>query len=680
MRHLLLAFVVAACTPSASPSDDTDVGTDTDARAVDPAVVVRFPPAPDVVTDQDALTVRGVATPDTVVRIGDHGALAGPDGAWQIVVPLEVGTHDLEVDAVAPSGALTAAVATLSVTRWETLPVDVVDVARDPVRGDVYLADRARGALLRVDRATGTTARVGTSQGAVASLSWDAVGDRLLAVLTAPARLVAYDPDTDTVTTIADAAVGTGPDLDGVAFVVPDPARHRLIAGGPTASDLLIVDPTTGDRVSLVDLARVPRLHGLASASDLVVDAARDRLLAVVDDAVLAVDPTTGAVTTVWSGGHAAVDPMAHGAGWLDADGDVLFTVRHGEAGVSAVDLVTGTRRVVSSGDVGTGPALAAPVGLVADGPDTLLVASAGHRGLVRVDRRSGARTLQTAPRAGAGDPLGEAVALTSELSTGRLWVLGEGGGSVVEVDVAAGTLHAVTRPVPHDPWVALAYDPFRDQLLLAPRTDGIEAVDLATGTPRVLAYARPTSTAGLPTGVGSLSLDPSGARLLMAGMEELYTMNLGTGEFQVASGSRGRGPGTVLRGVAVLDDRVLVLDPGIGQLLEVDLPTGDRSVLSSFTVGEGPTLVGAQGIFPASAGWGVWATTGDQRVIRVDLYRGDRIPIVANDPVALGGRGTPLGVAELVDDPDVILFLDSAQAGIWAHDRVTGEQVMVAK
>jgi hypothetical protein len=486
-----------------------------------------------------------------------------------------------------------------------------------------------------------------------------------------------------------------------------------------------------------VTRAEEPLIAPAALASDL----ARARLL-VVDaplDRVLAVDPATGAVTTVSDAGTSGIAFDAPGGADVDASRDRALVVDRGRNQLVTVALASGARGLLE-------PAVAgdpfAPLD-VAVQPfiDAAYVSEVEH-GIVVVDLSDGSR----APLGGTGTSVPGIGGVAVDLPRGRVLATRAGPSpALLAFDSTTGAVSVVSGGAvgsgpalvePRD----VAVDPTLSRALVSDAgADGIFSIDLVTGERSVLASAAPVVQPALAD-PGQLVVDafarldvvdhaldgvvqvglPGGERTLLAGT----TVGSGIGLSQpvssiwrpegvlvldrdlaaviaIADASRertlfsGRGAGSgpelaqptrMLRGSFFSGPLAYVADLGLAAIVVLD-PAGDRTELSGPNAGAGPAFLGPRDmalilseigpIEPAPVLLIVadCPADGDGRLIGVDPMTGDRVVMSGAE------GGVPLGrpVALQLLDPERLVVLDEANDALLVIDLSTGFRAVLS-
>ena len=259
-----------------------------------------------------------------------------------------------------------------------------------------------------------------------------------------------------------------------------------------------------------------------------------------------------------------------------------------------------------------------------------------GNR-LLEMDLATGVRRLASDDAHGSGPeiPMPGAIALAGD----RVLVLGSAGGSstVLSVDLSSGDRTVLSDDShgtgPAFAPGAIAFDGTR-ALVIAAAGDGLVAIDPATGdrTP-------------LPTGSGPSVVEPAGLAIVLdhafvvdRSAAAVIDVDLVSGDRAVLSDDA-RGIGPVLvdpTSIAADASGLLVTDGWLGALFRVDPSSGDRSIVSDASTGDGPLalLPAAVAVEGGRALVGVLGT-----VLSVDLVDGRRTPVTSDIDVGSGPR-----------------------------------------
>lgn len=436
----------------------------------------------------------------------------------------------------------------------------------------------------------------------------------------------------------------------------------------------------------------------LLEPTDFVIDDAAGRALVVDNglDAVLAIDLASGD-RQVLSGPGIGLGPdlglpcaiLLDGPGRaLVLDGNfnnTAFLGGQGQRRILSIDLVSGERSVVSDDSTGAGSGFAAPLDMIRDGA-RLLVSDNAFRSIIAVDPATGDRQVVSDGTIGQGPLLVEPQGLL--LDGGRVLVVDSALEALLAVDLTTGDRTILSGPSrglgpgllePRQ----LARDPVTGEVLVADTVaDHLIAIDPISGDRRILREDR--------VGLGEAMSDP--ARLAIdattrialvadrgdvSGTSEsaLVEVQLETGDRRIISG-RGVGAGPAFRSLidVALDplrSRVLVLDFRLRALIAIEPAGGDRLILSDSLAGSGPALSNPIGLL-VDAGRVLVADAGAGRLLEIDPDTGVRTeltgPSIGTGPALV----SPVAVARLGGE---YVVTDTGLGALIAIDVTTGDR-----
>jgi len=172
--------------------------------------------------------------------------------------------------------------------------------------------------------------------------------------------------------------------------------------------------------------------------------------------------------------------------------------------------------------------------------------------------------------------------------------------------------------------------------------------------------------------------------------IQTLFRVDIATGDRTVVSSSLagsevGTGPisdlDTIFDVILDANGDILIADTQIDTIFRVDPVTGDRTVLSSNTVGTGPTM-SFPGDMVLEADGNIVITEGsNDQVLRVDPVTGNRTIVsssLVGTPVGTGIDFANLGGITLTADGTILVVDEGAQAVI-SVDPSTGDRVEVS-
>jgi DNA-binding beta-propeller fold protein YncE len=344
-------------------------------------------------------------------------------------------------------------------------------------------------------------------------------------------------------------------------------------------------------------------------------------------------------------------------------------------------------RSVVSGAGRGAGPPFDEPVGLALDSDGgSLYVVDRELRAVFRVHPGSGDRTIVSSgsvitPGVGTGTNLLDPTAILFEPSRRTLLVVDDGRNSLVAIDPATGNRTTVSDNSPAygatmNFWDTIALDAARNRAIVAtPSIHEQYGVDLTTGVRSLVSdMARDIPNANRSF-TGVTVAPPRGAAYLADDFSNaVVRMDLATGlRTSVTSSGLTAGPlthpvigsGPELEWpTAVLyddgQDRLLVFEESSADsLIEIDEPTGNRTLLTKAAVGAGIHFKDPSGIVLDPTGRIAYVTDNiADIVVAVNLEDGSRQQIA----------GSPTGRGTIATDP-LAVDVDSAAGELYIVD-----------
>ncbi|ACY14054.1 NHL repeat containing protein [Haliangium ochraceum] len=416
-----------------------------------------------------------------------------------------------------------------------------------------------------------------------------------------------------------------GGDPDAMPGGDPDAAPDASVGDGVAPSASIVFPPsgsmTDADAITVrgtaehdVGIAAI-RINGVAATSsnqfaewqvEVALDAGENTLLVETVDEQGDID--TGAAEVV-------VEYVAHRldlpAGMIMAGPEQLLLIDRRFPGVLSTDLATGRIIELSGPERGSGPDFAFLAGIGFDAANNRAIALDDNRDeILGVAMDTGERSVISPAEASYGPLFDRPHSLAVDPEGAIAVVLDHSLAAVIAVDLSTGQRRELSGPGVGDGPAFLDHqlvtmDMPRNRALVVDQRDApdgdseesfdIIAVDLDTGDrSSVLGGYR------LRGAHFAFATDPDNARGYVAmideGFAEVYEIDLLTGDFTLIS-TPSLGDGVEFRtpkGVAfdALNNRVLVLDDSADVVVSVDPSTGDRAAAIGYLRGSGHALV----------------------------------------------------------------------------------------
>ena len=488
---------------------------------------------------------------------------------------------------------------------------------------------------------------------------------------------------------VSDRRRGSGPSLKDCQGIAIDGNRALLVStlnyAGTLITSVIAVDLVSGDRTILSDDS-----HGIGPSFDylqaITVDGDRALVTSYVPNAtgaVVAVDLVSGD-RTVLSDPTLGSGPALRTPGGIVVDGSRALVLDSTLDAVVAVDLASGDRTIVSDASTGTGPLWSSYYrqGITLDGGRVLIV-DTGQEAVLAVDLLSGDRTFLVHPPGGELNSYPLSIALDVTAGT-RALVAHARQRAVVGVDLSSGERTFVSPPtsVGTGPTIGPSVIALEEDLALVTDSFTLFAVDLASGARRIV--SDPSTGSGPRFGHPDAVVLDGGRALVLATNfdsldkdhdEALFAVDLASGDRSIVSDST-IGEGRMFReagDMVLAGNRVLVTYGGV---MAVDLETGDRTIVSDRSTGQGQDFLDDQGGMVLDGNRVIVGASSDTNfmLLAVDLASGDR-SIVSGE---FKGEG-PLfrETDDLLLDGDRVLVV--SRGSIMAVDLATGDRTILA-
>jgi hypothetical protein len=475
-----------------------------------------------------------------------------------------------------------------------------------------------------------------------------------------PGAVAWIDLNTGKRTLISDAS-SSGPAMVPHAVVLDPVMTNRAFVSadgnddGYNSNVVLSVNLTNGDRIKLSQ----PGTQGNATidfgtVSDLAYDQPRNQLVLVDSNGLTAMSLADGSLVAIANRpdhtphfGHGAA---LVGTGYITLDGDRAIAFGSEATGNNAtcvyeVDLASGDVHELAALGLGKDPVPPSFVEALSPGvydpaSDEVIVLDVTGS-LLRARLQPGDREFVSDALYGSG-PLFEQPAAITDDPTRKRWI------------VADGDLKALI------------------------------AVDKASGDRSVIS----DDSHGTGTGFGALialdvHVDGSNDEIIVLDDTTVWSVDPISGDRTViASGSVGSGASFANSADLVVDGtRAIVVGcyggyPCAGQMIGVDLATGNRTVLSAQATGTGP-IDAFSGIAPHN---GKFLVSGDTMLLEIDAANGNR-SVIADDSTGDGPALTriqALGIDTYEDRAVLINEFDTPQK-LLAVDLVTGDRTLLS-
>ena len=678
-----------------------------------PTAAIRFPIG-GMMTDADTIHVSGTASDISgVASVRVNGAAAtSTDGfaTWTAAVPLHRGTNVLEVTAADVFNNTDAHAASVSIEDPGTFLLGVVDVASDVPHNRVLAADTLHDAILSVDLTDGTRevltgmgVGTGPNMADPERLATDLPHGRVIVLDAQAQSLFAVGLVTGNRVLLSGPSFGGGPALQSAHGLALDSGRGQALvgalnSGGSGTTELIAVTLAGGDR-ALFSGGGTGTGPDFAGIVDTTMDVAHDRILVLDAGSVnlFAVDPVTGDRTIV-SGPSVGAGPVFVSPVKLAVDsiGNRAYVEDPGLGAILVVDLASGSRTIVSDANHGDGPALRGFTGIALN-PSAGVAYHAAADEVTSVLLVGGDRTSISSNARGGGTAFELPDEILLDQPAGRLLVkdVRDGGHAqnLVAVGLTTGARivlsNASINPTDFHTQ-GFAFDPSHLSIWGAAPAMGLTRQVLAVYnlfTNRI----RVGETVSAPPEVSvDMEISPAG-RLFVLSSDGIRARPIGGGSHlaPVSDGSHGTGllfSEHVQREVYdSAHDRLLVTDAGPSPaLFSVDSVTGDRTILSGYSVGNGPAFVAPLGVgLDASSGRVIVLDSGLVSMVAVDPATGDRAIVASGGSAAVGTGPLYQDPRDLVVDPiRKIAFTANGQSmnGILIVDLVSGDRLLLSR
>ncbi len=487
--------------------------------------------------------------------------------------------------------------------------------------------------------------------------------------------------------------IGAGPPIDLLQTIALNAAGTIAYVGGNT-SGLYQFDIATGNRSLVSANGAIGTGLPISWPNGVVLNAAETK--AYISDsgaarAVIEVDLATGnrifkssdgfygsvgsGPTLTWSAGIA-----------LSTDESKVFVLSPTINSLLSIDLATGVRTVLSGPGVGTGSNMNWPQSLLLNSSQTkAYVSSTSSYELLEIDMATGNRSVISGPGVGNGPLFSQLQGIMKAANGIDFIAVDLGLGELLSINKSTGARSIVKEfsvgSGPDMVSIIASATSSDGKNAFAITYDGLYKIDLATGNRSVLSDAThgtgnsflfirdfalnnsQSKAYGLATGTGSIN--------------GLFLIDLQTGNRTVLSSSS---VGTTLTAGADITVSCLSLTvngsetiayitdySNGGSVIKIDLATGNRSFLSNPAIGTGTNFSFPYGLDIDSSGANLYILdTSLKGIVKVDTATGNRT-VVASNSIGTGPAFNSLsnlalnfsGTKAIVGDSQTLLSLD---------------------
>lgn len=366
------------------------------------------------------------------------------------------------------------------------------------------------------------------------------------------------------------------------------------------------------------------------------------------------------------------------------------FAVDEETGSLYEIDISTGKRTVLSSASVGTGPSLEEPTGLTLNNDETkAYVLDDDASALYEIDLATGNRRVVSDDSTGTGSGFSGPKAVRLNSSETKAFVIDSSANSLIEVDLATGNRSIVsnssngTGPVFNN-GMSLAFNSTETKAYVADRfSDALFEIDMATGDRTVISNSSTGTGSNFSDPRGAvLNSDNTKAYVLDVGVDALFEVDLSNGNRTILSNSSfGSGENfSNLKDIAInaTGTTAYLVDDDLDVLFAVDLSTGDRTIVSESSVGTGTSFSDPVNLVLNAAGTKIYMLDdnnfAESYLVEIDVATGDRSLISSS----ARGTGTAFSRATglVLNASETIAYVaDYNQDAIIEVDLATGNR-----
>ena len=493
----------------------------------------------------------------------------------------------------------------------------------------------------------------------------------------------------------------SGPFLSQPFALVLDSINNRVLVsdGLGGLQSIVAIDLASGIR-SIVSSATIGTGPAFSNPKGIELDLANNRALVVDDNlnALLAVDLSSGNRSVV-SDNSTGTGPTFNTPGRLalDLPNNRAIIIDNWDTEIFIVDLGSGNRTIRSDAFTGSGPKMQSPIELAYDSANNRVLVSDGPlHALLWVELTAGNRTIMSESRTGSGVAVVAAEDMRLDKNNGVIWVTRWYGveAKIMKVDIATGNRTVVSdRAVGSGPFIdQVTRIDFRNGNTLLGLDRGITKalfeIDMSTGNRTIL------SSNTLGTGIlfeqpWALAYNPITDRAYVANddnagqTDEIIEIDLSTGNRTILSDvNNGSGPTFSSPESLTMDlahNRLLLVDRGVDGVTAIDLVTGNRTILSNASIGSGPNLSWPVGIIFNDALNRAFVTDWSlSAVFEINLDNGNRT-IVSDEFIGTGiFLQNPRGPG-IDEDNSLVYTADRSLGAVIVIDLDSGDRAILS-
>lgn len=325
----------------------------------------------------------------------------------------------------------------------------------------------------------------------------------------------------------------------------------------------------------------------------------------------------------------------------LNSSSTNAYVVDEDTGSLYEIDVSTGKRTVLSSASVGTGPSLAEPIGLSLNNDETkAFVLDDDASALYEIDLATGNRRVVSDDSTGTGSGFSSPKAVRLNSSETKAYVIDSFANALIEVDLATGNRSIVSNSSNGTGSVfndgrSLAFNSTETKAYVADRfSDALFEIDMATGNRIIISNSSTGTGSNFSDPRGAvLNSEDTIAYVLDVGADAIFKVDLSNGNRTILSNSSfGSGENfSNLKDIAInsTGSQVYLVDDDLDVLFTVDLSNGDRSIASESSVGTGTSFSDPVNLVLNAAGTKAYMLDdnnfAESYLVEIDLTTGDR-------------------------------------------------------